>query len=153
MARWNEGKALGFLFLSVLVVTVTSQRTFGKCEPYNYCNGISLDAATVLLGRTIYCDTVSDPKHRCCLPQTEHVVCYDIIVDGQFLSYDPSGRSPSTDFSALCEAIAKQRGRHAGKYTSVVTAEGGGYLAYRRGSWVAAEARSQHIKHLACGLD
>ena len=54
MARWNEGKALGFLFLSVLVVTVTSQRTFGKCEPYNYCK----------LDDGVYCFVVAGNRGR-----------------------------------------------------------------------------------------
>ncbi|KAI0228182.1 hypothetical protein LSAT2_021332 [Lamellibrachia satsuma] len=120
--RCRDGTLLSVLFGVLVVVTVpgvTKQSATATCEPYSYCTGESLDAATVISGRTVYCDIVNDPKERCCLPQATHVVCYDILVDGKFLNYDPSGKSPSTDFSALCEAIAEERGKQAGKYSAV----------------------------------
>ena len=54
MERRNGGKALGFLFLGVLVVSVTSQRTTGNCEPYNYCK----------LDDGVYCLVVAGNRGR-----------------------------------------------------------------------------------------
>lgn len=40
-------------------------------------------------------------------------------VDGQNLNYDTTNYARTTDFTGLCDAMARQRGKTTGKYSSV----------------------------------
>ncbi|ESO00168.1 hypothetical protein HELRODRAFT_192619 [Helobdella robusta] len=123
-----------------------------SCDPYSYCEGTKFPNKVPLAARLINCDLVPDPRDRCCLPQAKHVVCYGITVDGQYLSYDVESYPKTTDFSALCAAMARSQGHTPGKHSSAILANGGGDLVWRYGEWAEVQSGEQRIKNLACEI-
>lgn len=122
------------------------------CDPYAYCDGINFPNDLTLVARAIKCNNAPTPRDRCCLPQARHFVCYNIMVDGQYLNYDTENYARTTDFTGLCDAMARVRGKSTGKYSSAIMDNGGGHLIWRYGAWTEVEAGSQHIKNLACEI-
>lgn len=124
-----------------------------QCPPYNYCDGERLPMEMTLDDHTIKCDSVPDPKDKCCLEYGKHFVCYNIMVNGQLLNYDPDNPLRSTDFTGLCRAIAEKRGEKMGRFSSASRVSGGGNKAWRYGKFADVQASNKHIRDLACKID
>lgn len=144
----------GITVAAMMSMVVALPRNYDgrDCDPYAYCDGHNFPAEVMLTARVIKCDQAPTPRDRCCLPQAKHFVCYNIMVDGQNLNYDTTNYARTTDFTGLCDAMARQRGKTTGKYSSAIMEGRGGHLVWRYGVWTEVEAGAQHIKNLACEI-
>ena len=141
------------LLFSVTFAKPSTQQHEGRdCDPYAYCDGTNFPVEMTLVARAIRCDNAPTPRDRCCLPQAKHFVCYNIMVDGQYLNYDTENYARTTDFTGLCDAMARMRSKSTGRYSSAIMVNGGGQLVWRYGAWTEVEAGSQRVRHLACEI-
>jgi len=128
------------------------------CEPFEYCQGSRFSATVNVQGKTVTCNQVPDPRNRCCLPSEAHLVCYNIQVDGLFLSFDQSNPAGSTDFAQFCQLMLEAEGQDSGKYSSITKDTSIGQIVYRYNDWASAPASSgnkeqeYHIRDLSCGI-
>lgn len=131
-----------------------SEEDNNKCAPDIYCPGTNFPRKYSFKGRQITCDNMPQPKDNCCLPQEKHIVCFNILVDGQHLNFDQTNPAKATDFYALCESVVKAMGKEAGDYAKVTLDDShGGYIHFNYGDFGEIKFRSsKHIKDLACGL-
>jgi len=154
-----------FVFLWSCVVTmlaVTSGTPFKRlakrsteCDPYPYCNAENFPRNFVFDGRPVTCDQAVSARDRCCLPQARHVVCYDIKVNGEDLNFDTASNAKSTDFTGLCNAMARSLGKRTGKHSSAAIGPSGGKVVWRYGEFVTLEPSAmsnKHVEHLACEI-
>ncbi|ELU06651.1 hypothetical protein CAPTEDRAFT_220135 [Capitella teleta] len=146
--------------LAVFLLSLFAAIALGKpssgvqdCMAYNYCQGTRFKSEFMVDGRRINCDVVSDPKNRCCLPQSKHFVCYNIVVEGQFLNYQPSNIQQSTNITGLCRELIHSQGDTytPGRHNSATVEEEGGNLVWRDGDWRMVQKGNEHIGTLSCG--
>lgn len=124
----------------------------GSCRPYGYCDGEKMRQVLTIRGHDVQCDLVPEPRDKCCLPSDKHMVCYNIMVSGQFLNYNQDEPSQTTDFTALCRDLLKVEKKNVGKHTSISVAPGGGTMTYRYENWRGVQAGSNHIRDIACSI-
>jgi len=140
-------------------VPILTGKDVGKlCEPFEYCQGTRFGATVSVRGKTVTCNQVPRPEHRCCLPSEVHFVCYNIQVDGLFLSFDQSNSAYSTDFTEFCRLMLEAEGHEAGQYSSITKDVNSGQIVFRYDDWANAPATTgaqgdeYHIRDLACGI-
>jgi len=147
----------GVVLLGTLAYTLAAPRGTvdeeGKCPAFNYCEGSYFPTKFQTGGRTVMCDQAPLLRDNCCLPYSEHLVCYNIRVDGQFLNFNPENYLRSTDFTDLCKGMVTAVGREPGTSTSASHADEGGFLIWRYGHWSLNNDKGQeHVKHIACSV-
>lgn len=136
----------------VTVATTQNPNMTLQCEQYNYCNGQSFDTRVRVNERAVKCDTSPDPKTRCCLPHARHLVCYNIMVEGQHLNYDRDDFTRNTDFASLCKSMAESQGRTFGRFSGASMVAGKeGMIIYRYGHWTELEQPgTEQLQDIAC---
>jgi len=149
-----------FLMTMLIMVSGTpfrrhAKRSTGDCDPYPYCNAQSFPRNFVFDGRPVVCDQAVSFRDRCCLPQAKHFVCYNIKVNSEDLNFDTTNNAKSTDFTGLCNAMARSLGKTPGKHSSAVIQNSGGKIVWRYGEFVAlvdTAVGTKHVENLACEI-
>jgi len=146
--------ATASLLLFLATGTPTKRVAIGSddCDPYAYCNGHKFPSQVTLNAHIITCDNMPTPRDRCCLPQANHFVCYAIRANNVKLNYDENNNAKSTDFTGLCNAMARSYGNRTGKHSSAVIKNEGGTFVWRYGEWAPVELGTKHVETLACEI-